>query len=65
MYQTSVFICKVKLAVCLTKYVALKTYALIKGHAMKMYGGVELWYHVLLTNALNEDEWSASPQLVS
>jgi hypothetical protein len=33
---------------------------LTKYHAMKTYGGVEVWPHAFLTSALGEGEWLAS-----
>jgi hypothetical protein len=40
---------QVQLSLCWTKY-----------HAMKTYGGVEIWFHAFLTSALVWGEWSAS-----
>jgi hypothetical protein len=31
----------------------------LKHYAMKAYGGVDVWIHVLLISALDEGEWSA------
>jgi hypothetical protein len=40
---------KVKMSLCL-----------IKHYAMKMYRGVEVWFHVFLASALFGGEWSSS-----
>jgi hypothetical protein len=34
---------------------------LIKHHAMKEYGGMEVWLHSSLTSALDGGEWSTLP----
>jgi hypothetical protein len=53
--------CKVdvKLSLRLTKYYAINLH-LIKGHAMKVYGGVEVYIHAFLIPALDGNVWSAS-----
>jgi len=33
---------------------------LIKHHATKTHGTIEIWLHAFLTSALDGDEWSAS-----
>jgi hypothetical protein len=31
-------------------------------HAMKVYGGLKVWLHLLLTSALDGGEWSSRPR---
>jgi hypothetical protein len=54
-----------KLFLCLSNYCTMKTYPLIKDHAMKTVG-VEVQLPAFLTSTLDGDEWSApSPDRIT
>jgi hypothetical protein len=44
----------------LTKHHAINKYSILKYHAMKTRGGVEIQLHEFLISALDGGEWSAS-----
>jgi len=50
----------VKLFLCLTKYHVINIHCLTKYNAIKMYWGMDVYFHAYLTAALDGGEWSAS-----